>query len=611
VNSAGIIYLALKENKKSAVITFASSITYVALSYYELISQAKIFEDWQSYGKVFAGFASTANNTQSCSVVPINFEETVKTCLPVEGELYHSLSKGKMALATYIALSFSKPLLLTCATHALSFSLSSALIKKWLKSDNNQLGLKMLDNEIAMETREIVYDYSDIIVSCVIERLSTVMDIATTVAKMYNIYEITKELEAQDADFNLLRFITLALSTFFIANFFLNVISKKYTDSVLKKQTSLKNNLTFNMDNALQVECSRATVHEFNLLNTSLLGVAKAQGIKDLLSTSTSIMSMMFTHFFSFAMLEFSIPTLAKNPNFYFEIERLGKLITELSIQLWSIFAKISHSLQLHYASTKVKKFIDLIDAYQALLANRKDFKMSVDAQANLSCNLTIRYPLNVSDNRLSYKVLLDNFKKEFVAGKLYAISGPSGSGKTSFFNALIGINPYATGHVTIPPQENIIYVPQKPVFKQNLNWMQTVLYPLKESHFDLELEQYILKWVHALGLESTYHDSKTSPGWINNLSGGEAQRLALIQALAKALLHRKKSNDKILLLLDEAMNALDPEIQEKTFGLIRKQVEEQHIIAIHIDHSDRRIIKERYEKDCIIYFDALNKKEK
>lgn len=611
-NSAGIIYLAIKENKKRAFITLVSSISYGALSYYEVISQAKMNEDLYGYREVFSLFASAAGDEKYCPVQPVSFGHEYKTCLPAEGELFASLSKGQNALAQYIAISFLKPLLLTIPQYALNFSLSSALIKKWLGNNNNQLGLKILDNEIAMETREIIYLYSSIAVSGVIERVSSIVDILISIAKIHDIYQMGSNLDSEDEDFSLLRLTALAMGAYFISNVLLKIVLKKYAESNLKNEVLFKNDITFNMDNALQVECSRATHHEYRSLMASLAKATKTEVIQDILGRGISTANTIFTNFFTFIILNFSIPFLTRNPALYFQVERFEQLVANLCNSLWGTFVKIYSSSGLDYSSAKVKRFIDLIDFYQTLLENRKSFSMSEDPDANLSCNLTIKYPMNSSDSDSSCRILFNNFTKEFEPGKLYAISGPSGSGKSSFFNALIGINPYATGQVTITTPENIIYVPQEPVFKPNLSWMQTILYPLSEKdHANHALETRISGWVSILGLESVYDDSKTSTGWINNLSGGEAQRLALIQALAKVFLRRKTSpTDKILLLLDEAMNALDPEIQQKTFKLIAKEVKGNNVTALHIDHSDRRIINERYEEGCIIYFDELNKNE-
>lgn len=580
-NSAGIIYLAIKENKKIAFITVTSSIAYSVLSYYEIISQHKLHKDWFAYKSIFSIFAS-ADNT--CSVPPLYFGNQNKVCSSNHAELFNSLSEGMNAAAKYIGLTFSKSLLINICHRGLSFALCSALIKKWLENNNNQLGLKMIDNVTSMQTREIIYDYSDNVVSGVIQRVSSVIDILVALAKVYDIYEIGKELaegrdisffgsENDEGSFSLLNFTVVAVGTFLITNILLNIILKKSTDSVLKKESLFKNNITFNMDNALQVECNHATKHELTILESLFANLTKANVTANILSIIIFTVSMMFTNFLQFVLLWFSMPMLIKNPSFYFLIERLGEAITKLCLNLWMIFNTISSSSTLSYSSTKVKQFIDLIDTYQGLLANRKNFKITVDPDANLACSLTIKYPENPMDSHFPYKVLLKNFNQEFSAGKVYAIVGPSGSGKTSFFNALVGINPYATGQVTITTQENIIYVPQKPVFKQNLSWEETILYPLsvEEYGFNYELEKNIVEWINILGLASVYNKAKISPGWVNNLSGGEAQRVALLQALAKTFLCRKKSTDNILLLLDEAIGALDPEMQNIALGLIRE----------------------------------------
>lgn len=604
VTSASILYLAIQDNKKNALITGICTMAYGALTYYEVISQAEIYETWYDYKKVFSVFAGSDEQSSFCVAHSLSFKDAPPLCLPAEGVLLSSLIKSRRAAAIYTALSLFRPVLLAISQQALSFSLCATLIKKWLKNSNNQLGLKMVDHAIAMEAREIIYQYSGNIVSGVFRRLTAIADILIAFTKIVTIYQMGEAIDSQEEDFHLLPAIALAISGFFVINILANIAFKKYTESSLKSQSLFKNDMTFNMENALQVECSQATRHEFKGLTALLTEMTKYQVIEEMLGTGISTVNMIFTHFFGFYLLGFSIPNLAKNPGLYFQIEDIGRLVSILSSNLWGIFYRLSSSAALGYSTHKVKKFIALIDKYERLLANRKNFTVTIDPHANLSCHLTMQYPDYATDSAAS-RVLLNNFQKEFVPGNMYAISGPSGSGKSSFFNALIGINPYVVGKVTITRPENIIYVPQRPIFKPQLSWMQTVLYPLDEqANATIELEAQILKWVSILGLESVYQNAKFSPVWVNTLSGGEAQRLSLLQALAKIFLCKKRSNDKVLLLLDEAMNALDPEIQEKTFQLLASQVQENAVIAIHIDHSDRNIIEARYAKDCIIYFD-------
>lgn len=602
-DSASLVYLTMKENKPMAFITGVSSILYAALSYYEFIHFNEISRDRSQYRRVFSLLASTAKTDTFCSI-PFPFENIVySTCLKAEEDLFNALAKSGSALAKHILIIVFKPLLLEVCKQSLLFSLRSTLLTKWLANRHNQIGLRMLDNKLAMETREIVYDYSYNIISGILGRISALIDIIIAIGNARHIYHLSKELTS-DLHFNLLRFVIIAFSVFLATNILLNICSRKYTEKALTDQSSLRNTLTFNMDHAVQVECSQATSHELNLLYKQLTNMTKAHAIKNGLNIGITTTSILFTHFLSFSMLGIAIPSLVKNPALYFSLEHVGNLITNLCLNLLYIFEKFSSSATLHYSYTKMMKFVALIKQYQTLLGKRNDCAITVDPTHHFTCDLQIKYPNNSVANEAPYIILQEQYKQEFFVGKVYVISGASGSGKSSFFNAIVGINPYVTGKMTVTTPENIIYVPQKPIFKQNLNWTQTISYPFAEQDYcDVALESNILRWVTLLNLDTIYHQAKHGGGWINHLSGGEAQRLAIIQALSKVFLLRKKSEHTILLLLDESMNALDQEMQDTVCQLLHEQVAQNRITAIHIDHSDQNTIQKRYAQDCIIYF--------
>lgn len=601
--SNGIIYSFIKENKRRSAIALAGGILYGAVNYYEFKYFTQISIDWNEYRNVFSLFAQKPSSENQFDA-KFSLLEPNKMCRAAEGELFNSLIKGQTALVKYVGIMFFKPLLLEVSKHVLVFSLRSTLIQKWLGTGNNQLGLQMLDYETSLKTREIICDYSSSFVSGSLDRISIILDIIVTIAKAYDIYQIGNTLIDQGLDFHVGHFMLIAISGYSLINLLLYSLSKNYSESTLTHQNAFRNNVTFNMDNALQVESSQATPHEHILLNTLLANITKTYAIESGLSITSTTVGMIFTGFLSFSLLNLAIPSIARQPALYFSLQHASTLIGSLASSLWQIFRKITLSSNLSFIYANINKFNTMIDHYLALLATKK-INLIISPTSKITCKLKISYPAPLSNNHSSERVLIENFEKEFLPGQIYAISGPSGSGKSSFFKSLVGINPFASGEITITNRENIIYVPQKPIFKQGLNWIQTILYPLDEKdHISVALEQQILSWVAILELDEIYKSPKNSGTWKNELSGGEAQRVSLIQALAKTWLRRKTSVDNnILLLLDESLNALDPKIQEKAFQLLKQHVREHHLTAIHIDHSDHKLIKKRYAEDHIIKF--------
>ncbi len=83
------------------------------------------------------------------------------------------------------------------------------------------------------------------------------------------------------------------------------------------------------------------------------------------------------------------------------------------------------------------------------------------------------------------------------------------------------------------------------------------------------------------------------------------------MQALVRLWVKRvNRPDDTLLLLLDESIGALDPDNKSIAFDLIRKEVKANKVVAIHIDHSDKEVIKSRYKQD-LIDFNKLIEQQK
>lgn len=604
--SADILYFTIK-GQKSSLIAGISGILYCALSYYEYSNIRKIMQEWYSYRAIFSEFAGNTPKTAVCSLPAMGLKSHPSgICPKIQGNLYGELVRGKTAAIKYTALLFFKPLLLETCKGILIYSLRKNLIKSWLSEHNNQIGLQLVDPEISSQAREIIDDYSKRTIDSILECINVCIDIILAIRKAYDMYYMTHNLVSEELDFNLVNFIALAIGIYFVVNILLNIVVKKYTESALQKQSAFNSDIIFNMNNGLQTTCNQASRYECNSLHVLLAEATKAQAMQTLLNASIGNLGIIFNNLLNFHILIFAMPSIIKNPMVYFTLEQIQPFTSGFGFSLWQIFSRILLLSSLPFSLTKVKRFIDSIYQYQTLLLkNRENFTIRRNLKADLYCNLTICYP-NLNNSRSSGILSTMPFQHTFIPGKIYAISGPNGSGKSSFLNALFGIHPYAKGEVTITTQENIIYVPQHPIFKPHCSWKQTIFYPLDENaHNDLDLAQKILNWAKVLKLDDIYMQLQTESRMLSKLSGGEAQKLFLIQALAKIYLRRKNSDadSRIVLLLDESISEIDTQSRQITYELITAEVKAYNITAIHIDHSDKNILEARYERDCIIYF--------
>ena len=161
----------------------------------------------------------------------------------------------------------------------------------------------------------------------------------------------------------------------------------------------------------------------------------------------------------------------------------------------------------------------------------------------------------------------LDDVTFSITKGKKVAVVGPNGGGKSTLFNALAGLVPIVNGSLKInglSPQDakgSISYVPQKDFINRNfpLSVKQVVEMGLvsKNSLNLFSRKQINLKIKEALG--NVGLSDKIDQN-INNLSGGQFQRVLIARGLAQ---------DADILLLDEAFSAVDVGAQEDIMSLI------------------------------------------
>ena len=214
---------------------------------------------------------------------------------------------------------------------------------------------------------------------------------------------------------------------------------------------------------------------------------------------------------------------------------------------------------------------------------------------------LDIKKRLFTTNGHVDLDVDIKIKKNEFVA-----LSGVSGSGKTTLLRVLAGLEE-ASGEIdvfgtqwlsskkSLPPQERGIgFVFQDYALFPNMNVLQNLLFVSK----DIKLAEHLLELTGLRELKERFP---------HMLSGGQRQRVSLCRALMK----RPK-----ILLMDEPLSALDPEMRTKLqHDILRlhKEFDTTTIMVSHdpsemyrlasrvlvLDHG--KIIKEGLAKDILL----------
>jgi iron complex transport system ATP-binding protein len=183
---------------------------------------------------------------------------------------------------------------------------------------------------------------------------------------------------------------------------------------------------------------------------------------------------------------------------------------------------------------------------------------------------------------------VLKDISFEVNKGELYGILGPNGSGKTTLLKMLSGILPIQQGEIMINGKRLQEYKAKQlaqivAVLSQHSS--HSFSYTVKETvslgryahqkrwfqTWGKEDENIVQTVMNHIGISSLQNKN------IQELSGGEKQRVFLAQALAQ---------EPEILLLDEPTNHLDLSYQKELLDLLRKWTTEKALTVIAIFHD-------------------------
>lgn len=179
----------------------------------------------------------------------------------------------------------------------------------------------------------------------------------------------------------------------------------------------------------------------------------------------------------------------------------------------------------------------------------------------------------------------VENFSFDIKEGEFIAIVGPSGCGKSTILSILCGLDNKSDGIINVDSNLKIGYMLQQDSLFEWRNILNNCLLGLEiNKNLNDETKNKVISLLKSYGLEDFIYS------YPDNLSGGMRQRVALIRTLALK---------PDILLLDEAMSALDYQsrlaISDDIYRIIKNEgitaIMVTHDIAEAISMSDRIIV--------------------
>jgi len=286
----------------------------------------------------------------------------------------------------------------------------------------------------------------------------------------------------------------------------------------------------------------------------------------------------------------------------------VGALVTfnvYLGMLIWPMFA-IGELINIMQRGNASLDRVNETLRYEPDVVEHPEAKRVETAGAIEFRDVTFRYPTSERNN-------LDRVSVKLEPGQTLGIVGRTGSGKTTFVKQLLREYPLGEGSITVGGEAIdriafddlkgwIGYVPQSPfLFSRTVR--ENILYAKGEAGAD-RLEE-------AIALSAFKKDLEFLPSKIETLvgekgvalSGGQKQRVSIARALLA---------DPQILILDDALSAVDAKTEAEIIGNIRRSREGKTTLIVthrlsavqHADHiivlDDGRIVEEGTHEELL-----------
>ena len=275
-------------------------------------------------------------------------------------------------------------------------------------------------------------------------------------------------------------------------------------------------------------------------------------------------------------------PMLVAAPRYFSGAIQLGELM-----QISSAFGQVQESLSwlvnnyprlASWTATtqRLHGFLEQMETLRAI--SYAVVQAPTDGREAPTSLKTAALTINLPDRT----VLLDDVVLEVRPGDSVLIRGPSGSGKSTLLRVLAGIWPYVRGwdaqrqplslYEAVALPADCMFVPQRPYFPEG-RLRDALCYPGEiDSYTDIDLQQALMMAV----LPQFITQLDKVGQWSQQLSGGEAQRLAMARVFLK---------QPHWVFADEATSALDEATEKVIYERLLAMVKSKGGALVSVAH--------------------------
>ena len=184
---------------------------------------------------------------------------------------------------------------------------------------------------------------------------------------------------------------------------------------------------------------------------------------------------------------------------------------------------------------------------------------------------------------KIENKTILKNLNLSIAEGEFVAVMGPSGCGKTSLLRIISGLAKQTSGVISVnnqiladennfiePEARDLGLVVQEKVLFPHLNVKNNIMFGVKTKAMD-----------SVNKIVDQFKIIKLLDHYPHQLSGGEAQRVALTRTLVTA---------PKLLLLDEPFNGLDEKLKKDIYPDLQELLKQNNTTTIMVSHNTEEV---------------------